>query len=826
MNYLRSFIKSTPASLHSSNLKASGYALKVSADPENADAPSPTPNFPWEQFEGYKLSDPSVLVSVFVWSKTTERDTKLKKNEWNGLARSAMRKCRTLVHPNIVRVHAVLDTDAVPPKDGAASPVLVGEASLVDEGSGFLYIVTEPVTALGTWLGSGWDGAADTDGLGTFGPPCCSEVLGAVSYGFYGVIRALGFLHSTCKSAHGLLSPESVYVTPSSEWKLFHFPLLTPMPVNSSFELYEKSLCPPDYRAPERTESRYHEMQPNKYGVHAMDSFALGVLMNEVYTRPDVDSAMALPQKLVKAVQRMRSSNPPQRPRSQALLKCPVFDNPLVQSQITLDDLAVQSTEEKTHYYQSVPDRMANGSLPMSVAKNKLLPKLLLSLNCVSSATAMGQETVRREVLSVLPPLFLVASSLTEAEYEKNIVPVLPPLFLVADRAIRAALLSNLHVVVPRVEKNAKIINLNIFEPVCSGFTDSSSTLRELTLTSMLCLVPIISPSSMDKLVRYLIRLQGDAEPSIRTNTVIFVGKVAPTLSENMRSKLILPAFTRAMQDTFLPCRLAALKSILSCKGYFDPTSIAVKVLPTVVPHMMDSTSEVRREAFAVTGTLLGILEGVSKEMEEEETREKESVGAEGATAVSDASSYIANISTWAMSSMYKSKEDLSSGVAQVSADPAAPLGGGANAAPSLPSSMTAPPAVAQVKNSDGWDDEDDIDDLDSNVSSPTYAGVGSGATKMKQEDNFFSSFDQGAPSKSFGKTGTVTGGIKPVETVRKAGALAVPSLRTGSKLIVPKSKKMSGGMSIKEKRQAKSMKPQVTKLTTPDVVDDGWDDF
>jgi SCY1-like protein 1 len=109
--------------------------------------------------------------------------------------------------------------------------------------------------------------------------------------------------------------------------------------------------------------------------------------------------------------------------------------------------------------------------------------------------------------------------------------------------------------------KNA--LNQAVFEPMCSGFSDSSAALRELTLKATLVLVPYLFQPNLEKLSRYLVRLQSDQEASIRTNTVIFFSKLAPYLTDTTRQKLLL----RALKDNFKPCRLAALQSTLKAKG-------------------------------------------------------------------------------------------------------------------------------------------------------------------------------------------------------------------------------------------------------------------
>lgn len=158
-------------------------------------------------------------------------------------------------------------------------------------------------------------------------------------------------------------------------------------------------------------------------------------------------------------------------------------------------------------------------------------------------------------------------------------------------------------------------LNEAVFEPMCSGFSDSSAALRELTLKATAALVPHLTHPNLEKLSRYLVRLQSDPESSIRTNTVIFFSKLAPFLTESTRQKMLLPAFERAMKDPFTPCRLAALKSTLKAKEFFDPMGIACRVLPVITPQLLDPSPEVRREALIAVDDLLFVLRQESERL-------------------------------------------------------------------------------------------------------------------------------------------------------------------------------------------------------------------
>lgn len=50
---------------------------------------------------------------------------------------------------------------------------------------------------------------------------------------------------------------------------------------------------------------------------------------------------------------------------------------------------------------------------------------------------------------------------------------------------------------------------LQVFEPLCAGFTDAAAALRELTLKSMVAFTSRLSEKNMnDKLIKHLARLQ------------------------------------------------------------------------------------------------------------------------------------------------------------------------------------------------------------------------------------------------------------------------------------------------------------------------------
>lgn len=67
---------------------------------------------------------------------------------------------------------------------------------------------------------------------------------------------------------------------------------------------------------------------------------------------------------------------------------------------------------------------------------------------------------------------------------------------------------------------------------------------------------------------------QGDAEDSIRTNAIIFLGKVAAQLKPSVRDKILLPAFARGVKDPFVATRLAGLRATAACHQHFQAEEV------------------------------------------------------------------------------------------------------------------------------------------------------------------------------------------------------------------------------------------------------------
>jgi SCY1-like protein 1 len=434
-------------------------------------------------------------------------------------------------------------------------------------------------------------------------------------------------------------------------------------------------------------------------------------------------------------------------------------------------------------------------------------------------------------VLAIVQPFLLVAENYVDSSsFASECAATIALLFSVNDRAIRGALLQRTQFFSNALPKAN--LNSDVFEPMCSGFSDSSPVLRELTLKATLVLLAQLSQPNLEKLSRYLVRLQSDSENTIRVNTVIYFGKLAPYLTEITRQKQLLPAFTRSLNDPFTPCRLAALRTLVKIKELFDFPSLATRVLPVITPQLLDADATVRKEAFTAVDTLLFVLRQESERMNSlpqpaSSTQQASDSTSAAATSKAPASadaattSYLSGLSSWMSTSSHTSKQ-ASQPSPQQPAVPAAPLSA---PVPAVSAPSTAFNALSlndsSFNDDDGWDD-DDIMDLSTSAvqKSRTAFAAAAPASSLIPPRPANKAFGVDDDDDFFGEAsnGHAAGPIKSVGSQK----LVVPKVGITS----TSSGKLLGAKKITTPTAA--VRPAVTKLAVPEAesVEDGWDDF
>ena len=448
-------------------------------------------------------------------------------------------------------------------------------------------------------------------------------------------------------------------------------------------------------------------------------------------------------------------------------------------------------------------------------------------------------------VLAMINPMFyIVENYLDPGNVPKTLGPLVPLLFMVKDRGVRGALLNKVNFLSQHLDKG--VLNSQVFEPLCSGFNDSSPALRELTLKATIGLVPYLNAPNLEKLSRYLVRLQSDTETSIRTNAVIFISKIAPSLSEISREKMLLPAYARAMKDVFTPCRMSALQSLGKSQELFSRSDLASKVLPAITPLLMDPITDVRKAAFQVVNNLLRILEVESDRLAHLAQRQAELQPAQpsAATATPAATTpttnattspakvpaapaggrYLSGLSSWMSSSAQPDTASQSAQPAPVPARPSVPIAGVSTpsptaVAPSLASTTTqfaATSLVAQAADDeDAWGDDDDADgwgDDDDGIDEDPFANIGTKTVKAAPAPARIAQSPIVAPV-GFGDDDDPFAAIG-----MKTSALGNSVKPPKGKLVLPK----AGGIKLNKPAAAPATKLKVDKAE----MGDGWDDF
>ena len=101
----------------------------------------------------------------------------------------------------------------------------------------------------------------------------------------------------------------------------------------------------------------------------------------------------------------------------------------------------------------------------------------------------------------------------------------------------------------------------------------------------------------------------------MRTNATIFLGKLSSRVTEEVRHRTIYPGFCKAMKDPFVHCRIAGLKSVLSCMDLVDKKVSRDKVAPPSVWFSCGSNTAVRELAMNVLTESMGGLQELHLEM-------------------------------------------------------------------------------------------------------------------------------------------------------------------------------------------------------------------
>ncbi|XP_049777789.1 N-terminal kinase-like protein [Schistocerca cancellata] len=543
-------------------------------------------------------------VSVFVFDLRTGNETQF------DVARAAVKRLKTLRHPSILTYLDSLETEKV------------------------LYLATEFVVPLETHLAQLSREGHQRDLY--------------LSWGIFQITRALSFLNNDGNLRHNNVCLSSVFVNTAGEWKLGGVEYMAgavegtglPIKILPTLEKYD----PPEKADPNRQ---------RLITKCSTDMWGLGCLIWEAFngSLPQQSSLKDLnniPKQLSTVYCELVGANPASRPNpADIITRCRkiggYFKNDLVDALLFLEEIQIKEKNEKNRFFSSITSQL--DSFPENVCQHKILPQLITAFEYGDAGSA------------VLMPMFKLGRLLDEVEYQKKIVPCVVKLFSSNDRATRIRLLQQLEHFIGHLQSN--IVNEQIFPQVANGFMDTNPTIREQTVKSIIHLAPKLNYNNLNvEVLRHFARLQSkDDQGGIRTNTTVCLGKIAQHLHPQIRQKVLISAFIRAMRDPFPPARSAGVLALAATQQYFLLSEVATRILPALCQLTIDPEKSVRDSAFRTIKGFLGKLEKVS-----EDPSLRESMEADVHTATPSLSNAAATWAGWAVTAVtakfYRSQSD------------------------------------------------------------------------------------------------------------------------------------------------------------------------
>ncbi|KAG1758923.1 armadillo-type protein [Suillus occidentalis] len=447
-------------------------------------------------------------------------------------------------------------------------------------------------------------------------------------WGLHRISVALAFLNDSASSTHGNVRPNAVFITPSGEWKLGGFEVLS-SPKDDLSVIYTMGGLMPDamaYAPPEVKKEGWSALKD--VPVPAADGYALGLLLHAVFNPthpppptaqpphppPQVSSRGAIPSSVFPCFKKLLNPNPKLRMSPKILLDIGMAEsdgeghgffvnNRLVKVCAGLDGFTLSSESDKASLLRTLKESAS--SFPPEFVSYRILP-------CLASALEFGGASAA----TIVPLVLQFGKNVAPDDYGSIIIAPLVKLFASTDRGTRIALLDNLSDFAEKLDK--KTVVDKIWPNLQTGFTDTVAVIREATVRAIILLSPKLSDRILNnELLRHLARLQSDPEASIRTNTCILIGRLGPSLGYNTKRKVLVPAFSMALKDSFVHARVAGVMAFMATAECFEMDDVAGKVVSAVVGATLDKEKLVRDQAFKAVELFVKRLEAHAATMPE-----------------------------------------------------------------------------------------------------------------------------------------------------------------------------------------------------------------
>ncbi|KAI0292501.1 ARM repeat-containing protein [Multifurca ochricompacta] len=498
------------------------------------------------------------------------------------VAQNALRKLRITRHPDILKFMDAIEADST------------------------IYIMTERVKPLSTEL-SLWEATP------------AKNRQDWLLWGLHRITNALSFINTSCNAAHGTVRISSIFLSATGEWKLGGFELLSdPTEPNAVLVAYAGDLN--IHQIPENERGGWAALKDGP--VAAIDAYALALLtfnlfnptishpafLDPPFNPPQPSSRGAIPPPLWPSFKKLLNPSPKGRMTPKALLDVGMAEslgesggffkgNRLFKICEGLENFGLMTDGERTTLLRTIKD--AASTLPRTFATYLILPALLTSLTHTTMSICAP---------TTIPLVIQLGTLVPSDEYKSVVLEPVVKLFGNPDRGTRMALLDALPEFADKLDKQTT--SDKIWPNLQTGFTDTIPIIREATVKAIGLLSDKFTERILNNdILRHLARLQSDPEAPIRTNSIILIGRLGPTLGQNTRRKVLGAACAKALKDSFPPARVAALMACMACAHLFEVEELAGKVVGLVASALVDKEKTVRDQAFKAVSMLVQILE-------------------------------------------------------------------------------------------------------------------------------------------------------------------------------------------------------------------------
>eukprot|EP00924_Labyrinthula_sp_SR-Ha-C_P004628 snap_masked-scaffold_1-processed-gene-6.30-mRNA-1 protein AED:0.43 eAED:0.43 QI:0/0/0/0.5/1/1/2/0/709 len=559
----------------------------------------PSKTFPFlgfKVFDGKAKSDGSP-VTILKLEKSDLKGIKDKSKIWE-LAKNFFKRSKILRHPNLLTFLDGIET------------------------SDLIIIVTEKSLPLSDFL---------TANLLTK-----QELQMILSWGTVSLLQALKFVNVDCKSFHGLMFPPSPL--DSIGRTLGHLSLENP-------NILPATYCP--------KERRFNEVKRMYSDISKVDIFGLGCIIFECFNGKFYDSGdvydksklAKLPQMFQSFVKNFTISDFDSRPgienvfSSQAIQK--LRNISFCKTMNFFEEANFKTNREKIEFLTELEKTL--GKFPRVSLSYKLIPSLkkLLEFENMRKGEVPnvgGKKSIPSAiwscVLKIMDPIMKSDSTEKEQVLDQVFLPAMYVAFSSKDRQGRLEVLKSLPLFIEYIpqEKLNKPPH-SLFTRIISGFSDNSVAMKEATLRAITVIAGKLDSKNInDVVIKALLKLLEDPQPSIITNTVVCLSKLLGFFSEETRVKVIMGVFPKALKSSQHHTRTAGIKAIISSLTFFvvdDANSLktrekiiiqgkhfATKILPSLALAMVDGHKTVRNEAKIAIHKVVSKLEEVSQLIE------------------------------------------------------------------------------------------------------------------------------------------------------------------------------------------------------------------